>query len=184
MSFIRSGLLMLAVLALAAVPGRAAMNHDMEHATGAAYSDKAFLSGMIAHHEGAVEMARIMLNLPADQIDPQVAAWAGDILATQEKEIARMQDMLKTMGGMDDAAYAAMRKSMQVMVDSAKGQKNLNLWFVRDMLPHHGSAILMSVPALENSSNAAVLDLAEHIVTVQAKEMRAFRGWLLAHRAS
>ncbi len=53
--------------------------------------DTAFLEGMIAHHEGAVEMAEAEL---ADGENPQALALAEKIIADQEAEIAEMQDML------------------------------------------------------------------------------------------
>ena len=65
----------LTVLALVAaflfsvLPAQAAMDHG----SGAAhYSDRAFLSGMIAHHEGAVDMAKVFLATPKKDQDPQV----------------------------------------------------------------------------------------------------------------
>ena len=102
----------LTVLALVAaflfsvLPAQAAMDHG----SGAAhYSDRAFLSGMIAHHEGAVDMAKVFLATPKKEQDPQVTAWADDVIKVQEKEIAEMKDLLKPLGGIEESAYAPMK---------------------------------------------------------------------------
>jgi len=70
------------------------MHRDMEvQFTGDADVD--FLMGMIPHHQGAVEMAKIVLQYGKD---PKVNALAQQIIADQEKEIALMQDLLKQLG--------------------------------------------------------------------------------------
>ena len=106
----------LTVLALVAaflfsvLPAQAAMDHG----SGAAhYSDRAFLSGMIAHHEGAVDMAKVFLATPKKDQDPQVTAWADDVIKVQEKEIAEMKELLKPLGGIEESAYAPMKKAME-----------------------------------------------------------------------
>ena len=52
--------------------------------------DQLFLESMIAHHEGAIEMARYV----TDSANPQVKALADSIIATQTSEIAKMTKML------------------------------------------------------------------------------------------
>ncbi|MDI6101394.1 DUF305 domain-containing protein [Actinoplanes sp. NEAU-A12] len=61
--------------------------HD---AKGAAF-DKQFLTMMIKHHEGAVEMAQDQV---AKGSNPQVKALAAKIVTDQEAEIATMREML------------------------------------------------------------------------------------------
>ena len=67
-----------------------AMHHGMDiEMTGDADVD--FVRGMIAHHVGAVDMARIVQFFGSD---PEIAALAEEIIEAQEAEIAMMRDWL------------------------------------------------------------------------------------------
>ncbi len=58
--------------------------------------DADFVRGMIPHHQGAVDMAKIVI---AHGADPEVKAFAEGIIAAQEAEIKWMTDWLAKNGG-------------------------------------------------------------------------------------
>ncbi|MDD2878850.1 MAG: DUF305 domain-containing protein [Rhodoferax sp.] len=55
-------------------------------------ADVDFLAGMIPHHQGAIDMAEVVLKYGKD---PKVKKLAQDIVVAQKKEIAMMQTWLK-----------------------------------------------------------------------------------------
>jgi uncharacterized protein (DUF305 family) len=59
-------------------------------------ADVDFIRGMIAHHQGAIDMAKVVLD---HGTDPEVRKLAETIIAAQEGEITWMQDWLAKNGG-------------------------------------------------------------------------------------
>jgi uncharacterized protein (DUF305 family) len=64
----------------------------LENATGPDF-DKLYLQGMIAHHEGAIEMAQMII----DSNNGEAKQLGENIVTSQTAEIAQMKKMLESM---------------------------------------------------------------------------------------
>lgn len=192
---LRPLLISLAALSLASAPALAQMDHSghgqpagasaaAPHAmtdldalaplSGKAF-DRAYLSMMIGHHQGAIDMARAVQGRVKD---PQVKTWVANVIRDQTGEIKTMTAWLGTLGGTNTKMQAMMATGMRGMVTPLKTAKDPDRAFVQGMLPHHASALDMANLALQKSSDARVLKLSRDIIKAQADEMYAFKGWL------
>ena len=68
------------------------MDGPMMQGAQAVDPDVAFVRAMIPHHQGAIDMAKAVLQYGKDE---RVKEWANQIIKAQEAEIAEMQDWLK-----------------------------------------------------------------------------------------
>jgi uncharacterized protein (DUF305 family) len=76
-------------------PGYQNANKKMHDAMNIAFTGNAdvdFVKGMIPHHQGAIDMAKVVL---AHGKDAQIKKLAREIIEAQEGEIALMQEWLK-----------------------------------------------------------------------------------------
>ena len=145
-----------------------------------------FATGMIPHHEQAVEMADIVLA--KDGIDERVIELAQQIKAAQDPEIETMKGWLTDwgvtyedsgMGGMEgmDHGDGMMSESDMVQLDDANGLEASRL-FLEQMIVHHEGAIMMAQLEIDNGDNPDAVDLADAIVRGQSTEVATMQDIL------
>ena len=163
--------------------GHAMMDHSqMQSSPGAekAPYDLQFIDTMIAHHQGAIEMARLADGRAEHA---ELKELARKIVADQEREIAQMRKWRTEWYGERAPAInmelPGMRESMQMdmrQLAEARG-RDFDLLFIDMMIPHHEGAVVMSRQALERAEHAELKKLAEQIIAAQQAEIAQMRKW-------
>lgn len=155
------------------LPGRGAVaDPHAAHVQVASESD--FVLGMIPHHQEAVDVARVVLELGGRA---EVLELAEAIVATQAEEIAQLEAWRAAWYPTARApAYAPMMRPLDGLDPDA-----VDRTFASDMIHHHAMAIEMAEAVLAlNGVRAEVRALAEDVIRVQAEEIATLRGWILA----
>lgn len=151
--------------------------------TGEAY-DEAFIADMLAHHEGALNMAE---SAGAATERKEILDLSQSIMQTQAQEIIKMQALQaewgyeKTLGG--HASHSGMGNEMSgTMMDMGKELEGLNgvefdKKFLELMIEHHQQAVDMSKYADTNAFHQEIKDLAKQIIEAQEAEIAQMQQW-------
>ncbi len=143
--------------------------------------DLDFVQGMVPHHQGAIDMAKVVLQYGKD---PEVKKLAEAVVKAQEGEIAFMKDWLAKADQAalpvtpdstkaNEQAMAVMMKNMMVPYSG-----DADVDFLKGMVPHHQGAIDMAKVALQFAKDPRLLKLAGDIVTAQEGEITFMTDWL------
>ena len=74
----------------------AAQMRQLDAARGAVF-DSLYLTGMIRHHQGALDMVATLFAAPGSGQQPEIFSFATDVDAGQRAEMARMQSILNSL---------------------------------------------------------------------------------------
>ena len=174
----------------AAQGGMGGMNHNMSMDLGPADADYdlRFIDGMTVHHQGAVNMAKELLNKSQR---PEMKKLANSIIAAQNREINQMKEWRKTWYAKADStpmAYHAQMghmmamtpeqmQSMMMSMDLGAADAQFDLRFLNAMIPHHEGALVMAQDALKKSKRPELNKLSQEILTSQKQEIQQMKDW-------
>ncbi len=145
--------------------------------------DRLFLANMIAHHQGAVDMANLALTNAKHQ---EVKDLATAIVNAQTKEIGDMTAWQKSWSYPASSGEMMIDHSSMGMMDTNAGMMNalngktgdkFDKAFLAQMRMHHQSAIDMASTGATNAYHQEVKDLTKGIITAQTKEILQMRQW-------
>jgi len=150
--------------------------------------DLRFIDSMIPHHEGAVVMAREVLQKSKR---PELKKLAQDIIKAQEKEINQMKQWRTVWypkaPSTPVAWHAPMGHSMAMSQDQMKAMRmdmdlgpadaEFDKRFIAAMIPHHEGAVVMANDVLQKSKRPEVLQLAKNIIASQQAEIDQMQQW-------
>ncbi|WP_394124472.1 CopM family metallochaperone [Psychrobacter nivimaris] len=166
------------------------MHDEMMIGMGYNDPDTAFAKGMLGHHRGAVDMAKIELKYGTDEAMRQLAQ---DVITAQQAEI----DVLnKWLASHPDAAKpkpntVAMQQAYAKSMENMHGEMTLgvadpvpDMAFARGMLPHHIAAVDMAKVQLEYGTDEEMRQLAQDVIDTQQTEIDVMKNWIAALEAA
>ncbi|MCQ9327287.1 CopM family metallochaperone [Neisseria dentiae] len=158
-----------------------AMGDKMSVAGSLADPDVAFVSGMIPHHIGAVEMAKVQLEYGKDETMRKLAQ---AIIDGQQAEIDLMNGWLngkdtttQNANAPHAKAYAAGKAHHEAMM-AAINEPNPDVAFAKAMIPHHQGAVEMAKVQLQFGKDEKMKKLAQDIIKAQEPEIKLMQDWL------
>jgi uncharacterized protein (DUF305 family) len=141
--------------------------------------DRAFVAGMVPHHEAAIEMAELAQERGQSEF---VTSLAADIARTQSKEIHTMQDIDAELADagvqVGDLGLSEAEMGGQHDMAALETAKQFDRTFIDMMVPHHQGAIRMARVELRDGENVELKQLAEQIIDAQSREIEEMN----AHR--
>jgi uncharacterized protein (DUF305 family) len=157
----------------ASVPSNAAFNR----------ADVAFATGMIPHHQQAIDMAKLASTRAGSQ---QVKDLAGRIEKAQDPEIETMSNWLMDWGqpvpprdaGGGHGQHAGMMSEQEMNNLMAASGKDFDRMFLEMMIRHHQGAIQMSTDLQRDGQHPDVKKLADKIAIDQAAEVKEMQDLL------
>jgi uncharacterized protein (DUF305 family) len=159
----------------------AKMHKDMT-ITFSGNADVDFARAMIPHHQGAIDMAEIVLKFGKDAA---VKKLANEIIVAQKKEIAQMRAWLDRNGSQPASADAAAITKAFTDVNT-KMHKDMTMSFTNDadadfmkgMIPHHEGAVDMAKVLLQFGKDAELRKLADDVIRTQNEEIGLMKDWI------
>ena len=155
--------------------------------------DVGFLQDMRYHHEQAVDMAFFYLT-SGDETHPRLRLYAQEILYSQQMEVGRMIEMLRTFheSEANDTGTAMGWMGMAMPIDEMDGlatQEQLDAFaaasgddasirFAELMIAHHRGGLHMAEYEVENGRNSEAKDLARSMIAGQQPEIDAMTAVL------
>jgi uncharacterized protein (DUF305 family) len=168
------------LLAVAAALTIAACGGDDDEGANGNETDRAFVAGMIPHHESAIDMAGVAQERGQSQFVRQLA---DDIVAAQSEEIGvmkRLDGQLAAEGvEVGDLGVPEHLTGMDEDMAALESARSFDRVFIDMMIAHHQGAIRQARVETEEGENDQLVALAHAIIEAQSREIRAMNE----HRA-
>lgn len=145
--------------------------------TGAVPFDRAFIDGMVPHHEAAIAMAQAAID--AGLTNPELVTIANDVISSQQLEIDQMHTWRDDWfgsseidpTGADALGLSMTQMGMQHGSMQFAGAGDVDAAFAETMIDHHQGAITMAQLAQKKGQHAEIRSLADEIIKAQKREI-------------
>lgn len=172
----------------AAAPGNSGPASGQNVAT----IEREFLSGMIPHHRGAIDMAKMCLE---KAVHAELRELCDMVIRDQNREKDLMAGYLQNWYRMEppfgNMMPAEQMREMEPMLHGtmpdmmarmrgmeAKSGRDFEVDFMSSLIDHHSQAIMMATPVLVSAEHSELYPLAQQMVEAQGKEIEDLLKWL------
>lgn len=147
--------------------------------------DEAYIAGMLAHHEGALNMSEQAMAFTAHE---EISTLASNIVQSQSMELLKMLTWQKEWGyketmsgghmshGGGGADMGGDMVEMQNKLQGLRGEA-YDKEFLKQMILHHEQAVEMSQFAATNAKHQEIKDLASSVMSEQKTEIDQMKQW-------
>ena len=147
--------------------------------------DVDFANMMVAHHQGALDMAQIEASQGKDET---MKSKAQEIPTKQKKEQQELKDFVQSYkpSGMKHGE-GEIQKSMSKMMDKMKSMQmsgDVDKDFATMMVSHHQDGIDMAKMEVKNGMSDKLKQMAQKSIDDQQKEIKEFQTWLSAQKTN
>ncbi len=164
------------------------MNHSMDLGPADENYDMRFIDAMIPHHEGAIVMAKDVLQKSKR---PELKKLATTIISAQTEEIAQMKAWRTAWYPKSPSTPMAWHSTMNHMMAMSPEQisamrMNVNLGladagydsrFIQAMVPHHEAAVIMAKDLASKTKRPELQKMAKDIMISQQTEIDQMKQW-------
>lgn len=153
------------------------MSNSEPKSAGAQPYDVQFLDSMSAHHQSAIEMARLAEHKTQHE---ELREFAKTVVEKQQKEKGKMkrwrQEWFQNQPSAVNRSLPGMKPMDMDALAKASGSK-FDSMFIDMMTDHHRGAIAMSEDALNKVSHQEIKSLATRMIPEQQKEIEQLEVW-------
>lgn len=149
--------------------------------------DIAFAKSMIAHHQGAIALAKVYLNYGKND---SLKRLAEDIITSQTNETIWLSNWLShypsasspTPTNQTSHEYAKGMKEMYLQMIDAVKHPNPDFAFAQSLIPHHKGALALSQVVLRYGHHDKIRQVADNIIVSQQHEIKFLQQWLIDNK--
>lgn len=146
---------------------------DEEAASGAGNAaDRAFLEGMIPHHESGVELGKLAARLSEHDELKELGENVDEVQAEEAEQMKAAHERL--FGEPFPEGEHAMGEEALAELENADPFDSA---FIDELIPHHQDAIKMAREEIAGGSDEELQELAGNIVETQSKEIKDMNEW-------
>ncbi len=145
-------------------------------------ADLRFIDAMVAHHQGAIDMARVA---ESSAMHVELRDFARKIVSDQSREVEMMTGWRqawfpgspRSAHDMDVPGMAESMRGMDVGRLKTLAGAEFDRAFLDAMIPHHQGAVAMAIDALTRSRRPELRKLAQDIIDAQRAEVAMMERW-------